>query len=570
MNKDDELGIIRIPRRKAQADYNITKRKVIDVNGKTYYKAITTVNDEKIADTCVQVFQRSELNKRFDYLKLKEAAVIDLEPKFQKYNLIESINNTKKENKEIEKKRKIAIEQYVREYVEENAELTFEIDFEEFMLSTGIKSATRIGNALKLLINVQSKSFYEWNQPVLTEDFSEIEHRLTRVGAIPSMSVVLDGTLGEQFQSLTAFANSDLRNKRKHIKKLRFELSKTFLSSVLGVGTEYTSGDRKIRDNFTSSYSYRLHLLIGSIEKVQSSPDFNLFTFEQLQKKLGTDYAEYKHFKRSVLVPAIEDLNKHSEFNIEIKERRAGNRINGSIQGVSFIIRRDRELAKHTKFGVGEVAYYIASRLFYFSTTRIDNLIAFAKHIEREIQTSAIAIYDGKYAEEWKDEAIKAFTAEAEIIKYFEEHMKYLSSLGIKYDEKRMCIVKIDIDEFGTEEAPKIKLIATAEYKVTNPMTSVVYLDETLRGQSTEVFSLIDFLPYEIATTTDGWVKINDTESYAKNLDTIKRYAAQKKLDYFRFESNSIFREIFYMNIMRENFRELTDEFRELVRRLSE
>ena len=77
---------------------------------------------------------------------------------------------TKKEIKEIEKKQEIAIGQYIRNYIENNLDLTFEVDFDKFVTMTGIKSANRIGIALKMLDEVQNKSSYEWRQPVINDD----------------------------------------------------------------------------------------------------------------------------------------------------------------------------------------------------------------------------------------------------------------------------------------------------------------------------------------------------------------------------------------------------------------
>ena len=101
---NNDFGIIKFPRNQAQADYKISKKKIIRKDGTVFYKKTTTTNDEKISDACIQIFQQSNLAKDFDYDILRTKAENELHPKFKKYNLIVDENKTKKDIKEIEKK----------------------------------------------------------------------------------------------------------------------------------------------------------------------------------------------------------------------------------------------------------------------------------------------------------------------------------------------------------------------------------------------------------------------------------------------------------------------------------
>ena len=251
---NNDFGIIKFPRNQAQADYKISKKKIIRKDGTVFYKKTTTTNDEKISDACIQIFQQSNLAKDFDYDILRTKAENELHPKFKKYNLIVDENKTKKDIKEIEKKQEIAIGQYIRNYIENNLDLTFEVDFNKFIDMTGIKSASRVGNALKMLDEVQNKSSYEWRQPIINEDFSEINYELVKVSTIPMITLILDEEMGEKFETIGEYANSDIKNKKAHIKGIKFDINKSYLSSVLGLGRDYTSTNRKDRNNFSSSY----------------------------------------------------------------------------------------------------------------------------------------------------------------------------------------------------------------------------------------------------------------------------------------------------------------------------
>lgn len=565
---DKDLGVIKFPRSQAQADYKITKKKVVRKDGTFFYKKTTTTNDEKIADACVQIFQKSSLATEFDYDVLRDKAEKNLNPKFVEHNLIAVPEMTSKQKQEIEKKREIAISQFIRNHIENNLDLTFEVDFDKFVDMTGIKSAQRIGNALKMLEEVQTKASYEYKTPIISDDFSTIEYELTKVSTIPRISLILDEEMGEKYNTIGEYAESDVKNKKKHIRGIKFDINKSYLSSVLGLGRDYTSTDRKDRNNFNSSYSYRLDILLKSIEKVQHIPKFNRFTFDEIQKKFGTQFKDYRNFKRRVLVPAMNDINEYTNLNVELIEYRESK----EIETISFKISRKLAYDKKTKFGVDTTAFYIASRLFYFTKQKIDNLLAFAKHIEKSFNSLDLVMYDNKYISEWKVETDRAIEAELEIINFIDNHEKLLKQKGIIYDEKRMCIVEkyvesADPENFDYTPVEKIKLIVTPDYKITDPITSLQYLYEIIKTEGETIASIVDYLPFEIAVST-GWKRIDTITDYVKYEENIKFLIYEKKVEYFRFDKDAMLDELFFTNIMRGNFKEINTDFRNMVRKL--
>ncbi len=569
--KNNDLGVIKFPRNQAQADYTIDKKKVVRKDGTVFYKKTTTTNDEKITDACIQIFQQSSLAMEFDYDNLRTKAEKDLLPKFKKHGLVADASKNKKETIEINKRQEIAISQYIRNHIENNIDLTFEVDFDKFIEMTGVKSAKRIGNALKMLTEVQNKASYEYKQPLINADFTEIEYELAKVSTIPKISLILDEEMGEKFDTIGEYAKSSIKNKKKHIRGVKFDIGKSYLSSVLGLGRDYTSTNRKDRNKFNSSYSYRLDILIKSIEKVQHIPKFNYFTFEAIQKKFGTQFAEYRDFKRRVLNPAIKDINDYTSLTVELVEDRENNARNKVLDGISFRIFRKLADDKKTKFGIDKTAFFIASRLFYFTKQKIDNLLGFAKHIEKSFNSLDLVMYDNKYIAEWRVESDTAIEAEIEIIKFMDNNRKLMSEKGLIYDERRMCLVEKYVqvenadEEFDPQE--KIRLITTADFRVEDPMTSLQYLNEVIKKEGVTTTSIIDFLPFSIANST-GWARIETVTDYVKHQENIKLFIFDKKLTYFKFENNML-EEIFHNNIMRGNFSEINDEFREMVRKLS-
>lgn len=568
IDRNSNLGTIKFPRSQAQADYKISKKKIVRKDGTVFYKKTTTTNDEKISDACIQIFQQSSLSKEFDYNDLREKAEETLFPKFEENDLVVSNSKTKKQNKEVEKKQEIAISQYIRNYIENNLDLTFEVDFDKFVDMTGIKSAQRVGNALKMLEEVQTKASYEYKTPIISEDFKTIEYELTKVSTIPRISLILDEEMGEKYNTISEYAQSDVRNKKKHIRGIKFDINKSYLSSVLGLGRDYTSTNRKDRNKFNSSYSYRLDILLKSIEKVQYIDKYNFFTFEEIQKKFGTQYEEYRSFKRNVLTPAIKDINDYTDLMVELIEHRSSR----EVDGISFKISRKLANDGKTKFGIDKTAFYIASRLYYFTNQKIDDLLAFAKHIEKSFNNSLdLVMYENKYLQEWRVESEEASKAEIEIVNFMEEHKKLMKERGLYYDEKRMCIVEKYIqveDEDGNRDPQeRIRIITTSDYRVENPMTSLQYLHKVLSKEGDYTTSVIDYIPFSIALS-DGWVKIDTAKEYLRHKDTILMFIYEKKLNYFKFESDML-EELFLTNIVRSNFKEISEDFMNMVRKLS-
>ena len=81
---------------------------------------------------------------------------------------------------------------------------------------------------------------------------------------------------------------------------------------------------------FRSKYSTRLYELACSYNFRNDSPSFiKTFQVDELQELLGSNYAEYRDFKRRVLNPAIKEINQYTDTALTLIERRQGKRVIG-------------------------------------------------------------------------------------------------------------------------------------------------------------------------------------------------------------------------------------------------
>lgn len=125
-----------------------------------------------------------------------------------------------------------------------NLTLKFETDFDNIE-KTGVETAKyKTHYALKMLKDIQNKASYEYKVPILNDDFSEDQiYEFKSVAAIPEITLVLDEEMGEKYKTLTEFAEADIKNKA--YQKISFEISKSYLSAVIGLGKDYTNLNRK-------------------------------------------------------------------------------------------------------------------------------------------------------------------------------------------------------------------------------------------------------------------------------------------------------------------------------------
>ena len=76
-------GVIRVSNNLIRGRGKVNKR-AVNRGGKKVYVSETTINDKRIEDTCIEIFQAEEITSklRLDYKELEREALAHLLPKF--------------------------------------------------------------------------------------------------------------------------------------------------------------------------------------------------------------------------------------------------------------------------------------------------------------------------------------------------------------------------------------------------------------------------------------------------------------------------------------------------------
>ena len=95
-------GVIRVSNNLIRGRGKVNKR-AVNRGGKKVYVSETTVNDKRIEDTCIEIFQAEEITSklRIDHKNLEKEALDYLLPLFEEYDLVEKEENSKKLNEQI-------------------------------------------------------------------------------------------------------------------------------------------------------------------------------------------------------------------------------------------------------------------------------------------------------------------------------------------------------------------------------------------------------------------------------------------------------------------------------------
>ncbi len=86
-----------------------------------------------------------------------------------------------------------------------------------------------------------------------------------------------------------------------------------------------------------SPYSVRIYELAKQYEKLKS----RVISIEELKSFLGIEdkYPKYSHFKSRIIEKSVEDINKHTDINLEYEELKEGRRVTR----IRFLIKKKEE-----------------------------------------------------------------------------------------------------------------------------------------------------------------------------------------------------------------------------------
>ncbi|MEV9477976.1 hypothetical protein ACOTVS_10460 [Aliarcobacter butzleri] len=612
-NKDKDLGeiytptgVIRLSNTLIRGQGKINK-KVVKRGDKKVAISATTANDKKIEDTCIEIFQAKEIISKVtvNYKQLEKDAINFLEPIFVEYDLIEKDTNTNKKNEEIKHYREIGIESYIKEKVAESIPTEIKFPIKEFIKRTGItRIQSRFNEALKTIHESSNKVSYSWMEQNI--EFKEIDgkkfveqtNELMSGSIIPVFGLGFNDKLKEvlsqtEIKNLTMekFIELDLPNKIQYVDYFKMELMPKTLVNIVGIGLfsgvygrGYAKSLRKNRNTFKKSITFHFDFLIRSINNVGVNSHLRKFTLEELKSHLhASSYKSWETFKKSVLLPVIEEFNSNTEMICEYKL--LPNQKEWTHIQLIPSWKTDSMGFNASKFGFDYLAYFIAVQHKYFQPNRLDDTLeSFVAFVQGEIYSSSedIELY-GKTLHDWKIFGKKIYEAEKELFNLLEENKDILEINNLFYDEKRMCLVRknlkinedVDITildgenkEIKHTKQSRTSYIQTDSYKVKDPITSLRYLNEISCNTESSTIHIFDFIPFEFAQFEAGWIKIYDLEAYNKYLDPIRTAIYKKKKNLFKFENNDM-RENFIYYLESRRFKEFDQRFIELMEKLS-
>lgn len=158
-----------------------------------------------------------------------------------------------------------------------------------------------------------------------------------------------------------------------------------------------------------------------------------------------------------------------------------------------------------------------------------------------------------------------------------------LQDNSLIYDEKRMCLVKKNFREddevevtlldnlnmeIKTTKKNRTSYIKTPAYRVTDPITSLRYLNELIKKGNEGDMHIFDFIPFSFASIEGKWLDIDSLEKYQTYMDPIRTAVYKKKSSFFRFSTDEK-KEAFMFCLENRRFRELDQRFLELMEKLS-
>lgn len=130
----------------------------------------------------------------------------------------------------------------------------------------------------------------------------------------------------EEEETLLRWIEKPYINKNDGMIKIR--LDRDMMPFLLQLKQNFTQYEIIWTLHFRSKYSIRLYELVKSIHYHELELYTRKYTVDDLKKILdGEKYKEYRDFKRRVLVPAINEINRYSDKTISFEEVRRGKKV---------------------------------------------------------------------------------------------------------------------------------------------------------------------------------------------------------------------------------------------------
>lgn len=131
-------------------------------------------------------------------------------------------------------------------------------------------------------------------------------------------------SINEDEETLLRWIEKPYVNKKDGVIKIK--LDNDMRPFLLQLKANFTSYELIWTLHFKSKYTIRLYELVKSIHFQDLETYKRKYSVEELKKLLGGEgYKEYRDFKRRVLKPAVEEINRYSDKTVtfqEFKQRR--------------------------------------------------------------------------------------------------------------------------------------------------------------------------------------------------------------------------------------------------------
>ena len=132
--------------------------------------------------------------------------------------------------------------------------------------------------------------------------------------------------IDEDEETLLRWIEKPYINKNDGVIKIR--LDRDMMPFLLQLKQNFTQYEIIWTLHFKSKYSIRLYELVKSIHYHELDIYKKMYTVDEIKKLLdGEKYKEYRDFKRRVLVPAIDEINKYSDKSISFEEVNRGRKV---------------------------------------------------------------------------------------------------------------------------------------------------------------------------------------------------------------------------------------------------
>lgn len=126
-------------------------------------------------------------------------------------------------------------------------------------------------------------------------------------------------------------------------KTIKIKLDNDMKPYLLQLKSRFTRYELVYTLHFDSKYSIRLYELVKSVHFNELREYKKAFTVDEIAQRLGAEqYKEYRDLKRRAILPAVREINEHSDKNIEYTEIKDGKKVTGVVFTISTKCPADR------------------------------------------------------------------------------------------------------------------------------------------------------------------------------------------------------------------------------------